>query len=211
MRHSCFGFALVRIIYAVAFASSTLLARSDAAPQPAAPKAILQRNEAIDPATGIHYVRLLLTLPATADANPSVSPRFTIQCEDIKGKHQMLWFVSFGGVEDPGYAPPFQPSRTNLFPPQYPAVNLKMTFEGYIKSKPFTRSWSRLPTGELRYRNSGSDSPNMEPARWFLGFLNPLPGLRVVHAKPEKGDPGDLFFAAQPLLDELNKTPICAP
>jgi hypothetical protein len=77
--------------------------------------------------------------------------------------------------------------------------------------KPFTRSWAVMPDGEYRYRNSGADSPNMDSARHFLPYLNSLPGLRIVHAKPATGDPGELFFPTRPLLDELNKTPICAP
>jgi hypothetical protein len=86
-----------------------------------------------------------------------------------------------------------------------------MTFEGYIKWKPFTRSWSVLPSGELRYRNPGSYSPNMESARSFLQYLYSLPGLRIGYAKSVKGNPSEVFFPTQPLLDELKKTPICGP
>ena len=93
-------------------------------------------------------------------------------------------------------------TQVDLYPPHYPRVNLKMTFEGYIKSKPFTRSWSVLPSGQLRYRNVGVDSPNMETARWFLRFLSSLPGLRIVHAKPLQGDPGEIFFPTKPLLKQ---------
>ncbi len=199
------------LLIAFAATSSTLIAQNIVTPQPAPGKPILQRNEATDPLSGNHYVRLLLSLPAKADTDQNTQPRFTIQCEDVKGKHQMLWFLSFGGVEDPGYERPFRQTQGALYPPVYPAVNLKMTFEGYIKFKPFTRSWALLPTGELRYRNSGTDGPNMEPARWFLQYLSVLPGLRVAYAKPQKGDPGEILFPMQPLLDELNKTPICSP
>jgi hypothetical protein len=153
----------------------------------------------------------MLSMSKTGDAEETAQPRFTVQCQDIDGKHRMLWFLSFGGVKDPGFEPPFRATQSDPFPPRYPSVNLKMTFEGYVKSKPFTRSWSLLPSGELRYRNSGVDSPNMESARWFLQFLSPLPGLRVARAKPLNGDSGDIFFLTQPLLDELNKTPICSP
>lgn len=204
MRLAMRSVALWQVCAFAAF-SGALAAQST----PELPTPILQRIEATDPLSGNHYVRLLLSLPPNTTTNQT-PPRFTVQCEDIEGKHEMLWFVSFGGVADPGYEPPFHATANNLYPPHYPGVSLKMTFEGYIKLKPVTRSWSVMPTGELRYRNSGSDSPNMESARWYLRFLSPLPGLRIVHAKPESGDPGDILFPTKPLLEELNKTPICS-
>jgi hypothetical protein len=98
-----------------------------------------------------------------------------------------------------------------LYTPRFPQVKLRMVFEGYIKSKPFVRTWSALHNGEFRYSDPGGYSSNMESARWFMGFLNSLPGLRIGYQKPEKGDPPELFFSTQPLLDEVRKTAICAP
>ena len=123
----------------------------------------------------------------------------------------MLWFLSFGGIADPGFVPPFHPTKVNPHPPHYPTVNLKMVFEGYIKSKPFTRSWNLMPSGELRYRNGGLHSPNMESAYWFQQFLRSLPGFRVAYAKPQDGDSGEIFFRTQLLLDKQNETPTCSP
>ena len=202
---------LTWLLFAFVATSTMLFAQRDATIQPEAGKPILQRVEATDLESGIHYVRLLLSLRTNEDAAQTAQPRFTVECQDIKGKREMLWFVSFGGVEDPGFVPPFRATQANPYPPHYPGVNLKMTFEGYIKSNPFTRSWSLLPSGQFRYRNGGADSPNMESARWFLRFLSSLPGLRIVPAKPLKGDPGEIFFPTQPLLDELKKVPICSP
>jgi hypothetical protein len=196
-------------VLAMLASSATLLAQT--APQHAVAAPTLQRFEVTDPATGVHSVRLLLSLPAAAGASQPQPPRFTVECIDNKGKHDMLWSVSFGGVPDPGFVPPFRRTQDNLFPPQYPSVTLKMTFEGYIKSKPFTGSWSVMPWGELRYRNPGTLSPNMDSTPYFLTFLSSLPGLRIVHAKPAQGDPGEIFFPTQPLLDELKKTPVCSP
>jgi hypothetical protein len=167
------------------------------------------RMEGTDTATGIRWVRLLLSLPSAGD--PERAPRFTAECDDVKGKHQLLWFVSFGGIDDPGFVAPFDAGQNQAFAPQYPGVDLKMDFEGYTRQKPFTRSWAVMPGGEYRYRNPGAFSPNMDSPRYFMSFLNALPGLRIVHAKPAKGDPGELFFPTKSLLDELNKTPICAP
>lgn len=195
----------------VALLAASLSAQEPVKQQPAVSAPTLKRVEATDSASGVQYVRLLLFLPPGPDASQTLPPRFTVECLETKGKHEMLWFVSFGGVEDPGFEPPFRPTLTDPFPPRYPGVNLKMTFEGYIKWKPFIRSWSLLPSGELQYRNAGSSSPNMEAAQSFLQYLNSLPGLRIGYAKPAKGDPGDLFFPMQPVLDELKKTPICPP
>jgi hypothetical protein len=200
-----------RLLLAFAATSTALIAQKDATLEPPSSTPLLQRAEATDLESGIHYVRLMLSLRGNEESPQRAQPRFTVECQEVNGKREMLWFVSFGGVEDPGFVPPFRATKSTLYPPSYPGVNLKMTFEGYIKSKPFTRSWSSLPSGQLRYRNGGAYSPNMESARWFMGFLNSLPGLRIVYAKPEPGDPAEIFFPTQLLLDELKKTPICSP
>ena len=172
----------------------------------------LARFESVDQASGIHYVRILLSLPKAADADQGQAPpRFSVECRDIKGNHDLQWFLSFGGVDSFEFVPPFHSSPQVLYPPQFPQAKLKMVFEGYIKSKPFVRNWSALHNGEFRYSDPGAYSSNMESARWFMGFLNSLPGLRIGYQKPEKGDPPELFFPTQPLLDEVRKTPICAP
>jgi len=190
-------------------APAALAAQAVPPSEPLAATPTLLRTEGTDPEYGIHWVRLLLALPTAGD--PGRAPRFTVECQDLNGKHDLLLFVSFGGFEDLGFVPPFQGGKNKLYGPQFPGVDLKMTFEGYRKSKPFTRSWAVLPGGEFRYRNAGADSPNMDSTRNFMSFLNALPALRIVHAKPAQGDPGELLFPTRPLLDELNKTPICSP
>jgi hypothetical protein len=201
------GSALLVFLAAGASLRSQEAPSPDVTNGPATPT--LLRTEGTDAGTGIHWVRLRLSLLSAGDADRA--PRFIMECQDLKGKHSLLWFLNFGGFDDPGFIAPFQAKQNDVFGPQYPGVDLKMTFEGYTKMKPFTRSWAVMPNGEYRFRNAGADSPNMDSARHFLPFLNSLPGLRIVHAKPAKGDPGDLFFPTRPLLDELNKTPICAP
>lgn len=184
----------------------------DDGPKPAQLSSNLARFESVDQASGIHYVRLLLSLPKAADAaQDQAPPRFSVECRDIKGAHDLEWFLSFGGVDSFQFVAPFHSTPQALYPPQYPQVKLRMVFEGYIKSKPFIRTWSALRDGEFRYSDPGAHSANMESARWFMGFLNSLPGLRIGYEKPEKGDPPELFFPTQPLLDEIKKTPICAP
>lgn len=191
-------------------ACAGILAQDAPTPLPVAGAPNLMRLEGIDSESGVHYVRLLLSLPKAADATQA-PPRFTVECTDNKGKHDLLWFLSFGGVDSYQFDPPFRPTQNNLFPPQYPSVRLKMTFEGYTKWKPFIKEWAVLPSGELRYRNAGMDSKNMETARYFLPYLNSLPGLRIGYAKPAKDDPAEVFFQTRPLLDELKKTPVCEP
>jgi hypothetical protein len=51
----------------------------------------------------------------------------------------------------------------------------------------------------------------MDTPRYFLTFLNSLPGLRLSYGKPVKGSPVELFFPTQPLLDELRKNALCEP
>ena len=170
----------------------------------------LLRLEGVDADSGIHYVRLLFSLPPIAGSTKSPG-RFTMECTENKGKRDLVWFVSFGGIDDIQFTPPFRPTQTELFPPDRPSISLKMTFEGYMKWKPYTRVWEVLPSGELRYRNPGMQGPNMETPRYFLPYLNSLPGLRIVLAKYAPGNPPELFFQTQPLLDEMKKIPLCAP
>lgn len=209
MRNSCAG-AVTGILLATVTAVSVIGAQELPAAKPVLGEAGLLRLEGADPGSGIHYVKLLLSLPMR-DGATSAAPRFTVECSDVKGKHEMNWFVSFGGVESVAFEPPFHPTDKDLFPPRYPNLNLRMTFEGYTKSKPFVRSWTELPTGELRYRNPGMDSPNMESSRKFLEFLTALPELHIGHAKGRKEAEDEVVFQTRGLLVELRNAPICEP
>jgi hypothetical protein len=181
-------------------------------PQPVPGVPNLMRLEGIDAESGIHYVRLLLSLPAGADASTAAPPpRFTIECQENNGKRDLWWFASFGGVTDSAFVPPFHATKKMPNAPKYPNVNIKMTFEGYIKWKPFIKGWAVLRSGELKYQNPGMGSPNMESPRYFMQYLNSLPGLRLSYAKPAGGNPPEVFFQAQPILDEMKKTPACGP
>jgi len=172
----------------------------------------LVRLEGDDPESGIHYVRLLLTLPASADGSAATAPpRFTMECQEKNGKRELWWYASFGGVTDTEFSTPFQATKAKPVVQKYASSNIKMTFEGYIKWKPFFRGWAKLRSGELVYQNPGFGSPNMEGARWFMQYLNSLPGLRLSYAKPAPGDPPEVFFQTQPIIDEMKKTPACAP
>ena len=83
-----------------------------------------------------------------------------------------------------------------------------MNFEGYTRWKPLTRAWEPDPSGELRYRNPGMHSPNLDTPRSFLVYLNALPALRIGYAD---GRAGAVVFQTRALLDELAKTSICQP
>lgn len=161
----------------------------------------LLRAEGTDAESGIHYVRLsLLTGKGTK------APRVTMECRELNGKRDILWFVNFGGADDTGFLRPFHKTPTHRTAPRYPTVKLTTSFEGW---RPMTRAWALLPSGELLYRNPGMKSPNMESPRWYLAYLNTLPGLEIGYASPEKSDPAEVDFETRPLLDEISKTPTC--
>lgn len=86
-----------------------------------------------------------------------------------------------------------------------------MTFEGYIRSKPFKRAWEQLPNGNYKYRNPGGDSFNLDGRRYFMQWLNSLPGLRVAQLKPVRGEPAEVFFQTKPLLEVVSLHPLCQP
>jgi hypothetical protein len=179
----------------------------------------------IDSSSKTEYLRLFLLADGTAKApdplhpadpsipepTPQVSPTFTIECTQLGSRRELHFYVNFGGVEDIAFAPPFMPTSTDLFPPVYPTVVFKMIFEGYIHSKPFKRAWEQLPNGNYRYRNPGGSSFNLDGPRYFMQYLNSLPGFRVVQMKPEQGKPAEVFFATKPLLDVVSRTPLCQP
>jgi hypothetical protein len=200
--------ARIGIVLLAGHAPAALRAQEE--PKPISVAANLLRLEGTDTKSGIHYVRIFLSLPPAA-GQTTAPPRFTVECSEVKGKHDMSWFMSFGGIDRYAFEPPFHATKDDLFAPIYPNVNLKMSFSGYTRSKPYVRAWAALPSGELRYRNPGMDSPNMESARYFLQFLVALPGFSIGHARSRKEPPDDIVFQTQPLLDELRKTPVCQP
>ncbi|MGO9338819.1 MAG: hypothetical protein ACLPY1_15065 [Terracidiphilus sp.] len=177
--------------------------------QPLAVAPNLFRIEGVDPADG-HYIRLILL--QTAYTPPAAFPPWlAFECVEKDAKRDLRLFVSFGGISDMSFIPAFHPTPTSPFEPNATNVNLKMNFVGYIKWKPYVESWRLVPNGELRYRNTGFSSPNMESVQFILKMLNSLPGLHIVHESHVANDPGEVFFQTQPLLDELKKTPMCNP
>ena len=190
-----------------------LMGSSAQTPEPAGPN--LLRLEGTDPASGIHYLKLILVLPpegaAAADADPGALPRFTMECREKSGKRSLHWLVRFTGSPDFAFQPPFLSTPEHPYPPANPNVQLRMRFEGYKKSQEFKRQWEQLPTGELIYRNSGLDSANMEDPSYFLTWLTSLPNLRIGYIKPVSNQPAELVFPTQPLLALLRKIDLCQP
>ena len=185
-------------------------------PEPAGENIL--RVEGTDPGSGIHYLRLILLVKDPSQlsvppekATPEMLPRFTMECRERQGKRSLYWFLRFDGSPDFAFLPPFKPTSTNPFPPQNPNVEVNMRFEGYIKSKWFKRSWEQLPSGELRYRNSGMNSSNLDDPRYFLAWLTSLPNLHVSLVKPMTNRPRELVFPTKPLLDSMKQEAICQP
>lgn len=177
---------------------------------PAAGAPNLTRIEGSDTESGIHYVRLTLLAPDPS-AKSTAPPYFTMECTEANGRRVLSWFVSFGGIQPGAFTPPVHLEPGQPKPLPNPSEKLKMSFEGYTKWKPVTRVWEVLPSGELRYRNPGMHSPNLETPRAFLVYLNSLPELHIGFESPHGGSPAEAVFPVRPLLDELNRTPTCQP
>jgi hypothetical protein len=169
----------------------------------------MHRDEGTDPGSGIHYLRLSVTSAPLSDGSPE-PPRLTMECREKNGKHDLLWYLSFGGVPEQSFEPPFHATDTQLFPPPLPREKLTMDFEGYMKSKPFTRIWVEEPSGELRYCNSGMECPNMDSPLQFIAFLNALPGLHIQSATHDGSRPQEVLFATRPLLEAMKASPVCS-
>jgi hypothetical protein len=177
-------------------------------PTPVADPPNLMRTEGVDAESGIHYVRLTVLL-APAATRSSAPAHFTMECTELNGKRDLSWFVTFGGVQLPGFTSPFRRTPQRPKPPKNPSRKLEMDFEGYMKWKPLTGVWEVLPSGELRYRNPGMHSPNMASPRAFLAYLNSLPALHIGYADAQAGDPAEEVFQLRPLLDEVATTSVC--
>jgi hypothetical protein len=170
----------------------------------AGPKVL--RVEGVDAESGIQYV--LLTVLGSATADGKAPPRLTLACSESGGKRELGWLVTFGGVEPTGFTPPARAIPGRPKPKKNPDVKLTMDFEGW---KDLTRIWEVLPSGELRYRNPGLHSPNMESPRVFAMYLNSLPELRIGYASGTGSGTAEEVFATRPLIDEMAKTPACQP
>jgi hypothetical protein len=198
------------LAFAVVITSAACPAQNALSPITPYSAPALSRVEGTDANSGTHYVRL--SIPSSAAGTASdLAPRFTLECRDLKGKHNLLWFLSFGGIPIQPFAPPFKASQNDPFPPNYEKVKLRMDFEGYMRSKPVIKEWEMLPSGEFRFCNAGLNCSNMETARFYMGFLNALPTLRIAYAKTFDGKPLEQVFELRSLVDEANKTPVCTP
>jgi len=170
----------------------------------AGPKAL--RVEGVDAESGIRYV--LLSVLGSGKAEGKAPPRLTLACREDGGKRDLDWLVTFGGVAPTGFTPPVRKIPGKPKPPKNPDVKLTMNFEEW---KVLTRTWEVLPSGELRYRNPGLHSPNMESPRVFAMYLNSLPGLRIRYASGAGSETAEEVFATRPLMEEMAKTPACQP
>lgn len=206
----CCERVLVAAIFLVCAASCAQTAPTPAAFTSTSLAPAPSRVEGTDTISGTHYVRLSVSAAASG-TEPDLAPHFTLECRDVKGKHDLFWFLSFGGVPVQPFEPPFKSSKSEPFPPDYLKVKLKMDFEGYMRTKPYTRAWEELPSGELRFCNASLSCPNMETARNFMSYLNALSTLRISYAKSSDGTSPEQVFQLRSLVDEANKTPICTP
>jgi len=196
------------IVLLFLIADGALLAQDLPTPQPIPGEPNLLRLEGVEPETHVHYIRLLLSQPTTADST-TAPPRLTFECLDKEGKPDFKWYVSFGGIADYRFLGPFNPTPGVPYHLDETDFDLKMGFEGAPLKKPYIRSWALLPTGELRFRNPGFHSPNLETLSFFMGILKYYPGLRLAYANSAKGDPSGVLFHTEPLLKELKNNPMC--
>jgi hypothetical protein len=187
-----------------------LTLRSNAqVPEPVADN--LLRLEGTDSVSGIHYVKLisLLRTPDAPGVQAGDVPRFTMECREQNGKRSLHWLVRFDGSSDFAFQRPLTSTSSEPNPTPNPSVTLRMRFEGYIKSEEFKRQWEVLPTGELRYRNPGIGSTNLDDPRHFTQWLNSLPSIRLAYARQRVAGPTELLFPLKPLLDEARKAHFC--
>jgi hypothetical protein len=171
----------------------------------------VDRISGLDPASNIHYVRLILSgsLHTSSPADSALLPGPTLiaQCTmKPNGKSSFELFANFGGASDLAFYPPWTPtSKQDLFPPRTEKVALTMEFLGYTHVKPVRRQWE-IPVqtpGEYRYNPPGGGSANLEEITYYLRYLVSLPTLRLTL------DSRSADFLTTPLLAEIRKEPLC--
>ncbi len=169
-----------------------------------------------DAATGIQFVRFIQSPESAAKAPLPESglhndPDFMVECTELHDLRTLSFYLVTGSAMDIGFMPPFQPKLTHLLPPKKPSIPLKMTFNGYIHSKPFKRFWEKLPHGNYEYSNPGMRSANLDGPRYFLQYLNSLPVLHLENPNPASSAPGELSFQTTALLQQILRGPLCQP
>jgi hypothetical protein len=164
-----------------------------------------------EPASGIQYIRLVLTgslhLPAVDSPAPSPGPTLIAQCTlRPNGKSYFELFANFGRATDLAFYPPWtRTSQGDLFPPPTEKVTMTMDFLGYTHVKPVRRQWE-IPVQtprQYRYNPPGAGSSNLEDIAYYLRYLLALPTLRLTLGN------NSAEFLTTPLLNEIRKEPLC--
>ncbi|HEY3989633.1 MAG TPA: hypothetical protein VGM02_10070 [Acidobacteriaceae bacterium] len=200
-----------------AFAYPNTMQPQNVMPQPEPVGPLLSSLHGTHLDSGTEYLRLFLipAIPSSSSASPVSRPTFTVECTQRSGKRVLSMYVNYGGVTDYSFPIPFKRTDTDLFPPSNPTVSLEMSFTGYMASKPFKREWEQLPNGNLKYRNPGGGTSNLEPPEFFLRYMRSLPQLHIGHAKkgPQNGKdkPVVAVFDTQSLLEQIRLSPLCNP
>lgn len=179
------------------------------AQEPVALSSTLARTEGTEAISAISFTRLYLS--AQTDSPPQTfslgQPTLTIQCTVAPhDKYKFEVFINYGGITDTTFYPPWRPvNEQDLFPPRTDKTTVTMEFLGYTRVKPVRRQFEFVihPTGQLRYNNPSSGSPNMEEIAYYFQYLRALPTLRVSYASHTA------TFLTEPLLAQIRKEPLC--
>jgi hypothetical protein len=172
----------------------------------------LDRIAGQEPASGIQYIRIVLTgslhLPAAVDSPaPSPAPTLIAQCTlRPNGKSYFELFANFGRATDLAFYPPWtRTSQGDLFPPPTEKVMMTMDFLGYTHVKPVRRQWEIPVQTPHQYRDNppGAGSTNLEEIAYYLRYLLALPTLRLTLGN------NSAEFLTTPLLNEIRKEPLC--
>lgn len=193
----------------------TLGRAQTAPPQPVQLAPGLFRLQGTDPATGTEFVRFFLASKYAAGVQagltPQHTPDFIVECTQLNDRRKLSFFLAPVPVEDIGFHAPVKGGLRHRPTPKNPTVMFKMTFDGYVRSKPFKTAWEKLPTGMYRYRDPSFRGSNLEDPRFFVQYLNSLPTLEIAPAKPGAGEPAALSFDTSGLLQQIARAPLCQP
>ena len=161
-----------------------------------------------DALTNTDYLRLILPgnlLP------PSEAPRYPLliaQCtQSSTGDFAFDLYATFAEPVDLAYFPavPALPPNKMAITPRTEKSIITMDFLGYTHVKPMRREWEvpfQTP-GQYHYTAPGYHSPNLEPASFYLRYLNSLPTLRLTLGAQSAE------FHTAPLLKEIREAPLC--
>lgn len=158
-------------------------------------------TQGTDAPSGIAWARIAVAASTVEPAwTDGMIPALIVECSQSHQRRSLDLFLDFGSADAKFHPPP--PPDPHALP--NPSETLTFLFEGF---RPFRRSWELMPSGELRYRNPGFGTSNLESARFFLQYMYTVKQTRVLFRNGSSQVTAT--FPTFDFVEQVRKTPLC--